>query len=485
MCRLLVLIVTAATVGLVHSEPQSSILISKPTDSKNSNVISNELRDFLIDFEHATSKDLISALTGGNTINTPTLSDWKLALYFMYKYKEVVLFELIDVYPSLQDNENKILIHNAVMNLLEDHKTDNRILMLFDIKNGNFNLRPHLKMLVKCNPYLALMSWVNDTENVSDDSHNAQYGSERLVPMIISNNLTDILMVINKYDESYWASLLPETFESDSNTNLFLATIEESFLKNCDQIDFPKLVAFIENIPNDSIGNNVKKTILYNALLTAAKAEGDSEILAHYFDVALSFDGFSQNSYIENHYFNNFIKSMKDKYTGCYKSVMHTDNNAFMIKAEKYAEYLYTQPVISQRVFKSNPSDISANIYTPIFSWRHVNKTIGFQWEIKREKNLFWLKSIEFDRYMDTTRCDHINSNGNVALPDMAIKILPYRADSGLCRIMNFNTKQFLFVGNDDSAEDDERRTIFCGNPKFGLDQGMFNWRFEEFNSLV
>lgn len=141
--------------------------------------------------------------------------------------------------------------------------------------------------------------------------------------------------------------------------------------------------AEISSVTTHSIGNKVKKTMLYSALLSAARAEGrngESEVFTHYFDVALSFDEFSQIWLTENNYLDMLIKSVEDKYNDCYKSVMHSDNNVFMIKNEKYGEYLYTQLVIPQRVFKSNPSDISESIYTPIFSSRQLNRTIGFKW---------------------------------------------------------------------------------------------------------
>lgn len=470
-------LVVAAAIGLLYTQISSAAVIST-VNTHNDVVIPNELQDFLFNFKYATSKDLLSSLKGLTTPQSPIANDWQLAVKFMYKYQEIVLFELINVYPSLPDSAFKVMVHNAVMSLLEDNRTDDRIVMLFEIrKTKHFNFRPYLNMFLKCNPFLALMNWVNDTDNM-----NAQSGSERL-ESTFKNNFTDTLMVINQYPEPYWASLLPETSESALNTNIVLASIEERFMKFYKLIDFASVIEFIRGIPNDSIGNKVKKTMLYSALLLAAKAEGkngESEVFTHYFDVALSFDEFSQNSIIENSYLDILIKSVKDKYNDCYKSVMYSDNNVFMVKNEKYGEYLYTQSVIPQRLFKSKPSDISENLYTPIFSWRQqINRTIGFKWEVKHEKNLFWLKSIEFDRYMDTTRCDYIHStNGNIALPELAIKILPDSQDTGLCRIMNVNTNQFLSVGSDDVAEDLERRTVLCG--KVESSNGTSNWRFEE-----
>lgn len=494
MLKLFIITVAAATIGLVYSEIQSAAVISKPIDSTDKNlVIPNDLKDFLIDFQHATSKDLLSSLTGDKTKSkTPIPSDWQTAINFMYKYKEVVLFDLLNVYPSLPDNENKVMIHNAVMEFLEDHKTDDRIHMLLQVRlPTDFNLRPHLSMLTKCNPYLALLNWENDTDSISEEYHNAHSHSERLEPQITNSNFTDILMALNNYPESYWASLLPETSESAESTDTVLASIDERFLKYCDLIDVPKVVEFIEKLPNDSIGNNVKKTMLYSALLSVAKTEGrngESEVFTYYFDVALSFDEFSQNLIVENDYFKNLIKSIKDKYNSCYKSVMHGGSNVFMIKNDKYGEYLYTQSVNPQRMLKYKPSDISQNLYTPIFSWRQLNRTIGFKWEIKREKNRFWLRSIEFDRYMDTTRGVFIHSTyGDVALPELAVKIVPYSKDTeniGFCRIMNVHTGLFLFAGGDDAAEDLDRRRIFCGISNLRSDEDIFNWQFEEFSSV-
>lgn len=313
------------------------------------------------------------------------------------------------------------------------------------------------------------------------------YSEIPTVAVISGNNFTDTLMEINKYPEPYWASLLPEPSESASSANiaLTLIAIEERFVKFYDLIDFAKMIEFIENIPNNSTGTNVKKIMLYIALLSAAETEGkmgESEVLTNYFDVAVSFDEFRQNLNIENVYVKILLQSISDKYNGCYKSVMHSDSE-FLIKNEKYGEHLCAQPAITQRVFTSSPSDISENVYTPIFTSRQLNRTTGFIWEIKREKKLFWLKNVDFDRYMDTSRCDLIHStNGTVALPELAFKIFPFSGDTEFCRVMNVNTKQFLFAGGDDAAEDDGRRTILCGQPKIGSDKRILNWKFEEFD---
>lgn len=72
---------------------------------------------------------------------------------------------------------------------------------------------------------------------------------------------------------------------------------------------------------------------------------------------------------------------------------------------------------------------------------------------------------------------------GDVALPELAIKIVPYidrTQDTGLCRIMNVNTKQFLFAGEDYISADFERREISCGELDSGLEEENLNWRFEE-----
>lgn len=94
---------------------------------------------------------------------------------YFYVHKEDVLFELIDLYPSLPNNENKVMIHNAVMNVLEGNKGDKRIFMLFDISQNKYSsLHSHLKTLTKCNPYLGLMNWVTDIDSVSEGNWSPQ-----------------------------------------------------------------------------------------------------------------------------------------------------------------------------------------------------------------------------------------------------------------------------------------------------------------------
>ncbi len=169
-----VLFILAATIGSVCSELKSSSVISS-----NNLVLPHELTDFLFDFDHATSKNLLASITGDNTQNAPVESDWQTAVNIMYKYKELTLFALIDVYPLLPDNENKILIHNAVMNLLENHKDDDRILMLLDVRQQKqLDLRSHVKTLLKCNPYLGIINWKNDADTI-ESSCIIQSTSER------------------------------------------------------------------------------------------------------------------------------------------------------------------------------------------------------------------------------------------------------------------------------------------------------------------
>lgn len=214
-----------------------------------------------------------------------------------------------------------------------------------------------------------------------------------------------MLMAINQYPEQYWADLLPETIESVFSTNIAAVSVAQIFSKVYQIIDFAKAIELIENIPNELTGDEMKKIVLYSALLSAAKMEGEigeSEVLRHYFDVARSFDEFSQNNLdMGNDFLTELIKSIKDNYNGCYKSVTHSDSNVFMIKNQKYGEYLHTQ---SYRRFRSR--HIDENYYVAIFSLRQENRTIGFKWAIEREKSLFWLKSVEFIRYMDTRLCD-------------------------------------------------------------------------------
>lgn len=479
-------IVTLVVIAIVWNNVQSAVLSN--ISANNRIVVPHNLSDFFDDFNYVTSKDLLSSLTGNQTTYSPTPNDWKTAVYIMYKYKEIALIQLINIYPLLPYNDNKFMIHNAVMNLLEEHKTDERIRMLYDIRKNKIDVRPYMNALVTCNPYLAMFNWLNDTfdtSNTIESDHNYQSDSERSgLPAI--TNFTDILAAMEQFHESEWTSLLLET--SDTSLSMVMDRLVEQFSKNYELIDFEIAVAFIENIPNDSAGNLVKKTLEYGALLETAKTDRElaagNRMLQHYFDVALSFDGFCDSFTTESEILNNFIKSIKDKYNGCYKSVIHGGSSVFKIKSEKYGEYLYTQSVISQRNFKSKPRDVSENIYTPIFTWRGANRINGFEWEVQRNKNVFWLKNIEFDRYMDSTRCRHIHSiTGNNALPQLAIKILPYIEndnDTGSCRIMNANTKQFLYVGDNSRAEDLLRRTIFCGTPDRVSDERAFNWRFEE-----
>lgn len=133
MTKKIISIIVAVFIGLIFTKSTAAI---SNTSTEYNIVIPNDLREFLLDMKHATSKDLLSSLTSDGTSNMPTATDWETATTFMYKYKEDVLFELIDVYPSLPINGNKVLIHNAVMNVLEGNKADKRILMLFDISQN-------------------------------------------------------------------------------------------------------------------------------------------------------------------------------------------------------------------------------------------------------------------------------------------------------------------------------------------------------------
>lgn len=81
MTKQIILIIFAAFIGLVVTK--STAVISSASSVYNI-VIPDDLRDFLIDMKHATSKDLLSSLTSHITVNMPTATDWETATTFMY-----------------------------------------------------------------------------------------------------------------------------------------------------------------------------------------------------------------------------------------------------------------------------------------------------------------------------------------------------------------------------------------------------------------
>lgn len=79
------MLVCAAAVAIgssVYSEIQSAVVISRDSTGNNV-VIPHELKDFLDDFKRATSKDILSSLTGQTVLNAPIATDWETATTFM------------------------------------------------------------------------------------------------------------------------------------------------------------------------------------------------------------------------------------------------------------------------------------------------------------------------------------------------------------------------------------------------------------------
>jgi len=426
----------------------------------------DQLKQLLNQLTEKTTTTIVNTLTTGTVeqivtfvqTNIVSFSDWEFVFNKLYK-NEVQWTKVLTVGSSLKFGSNKFVYYAALLNFLEAHKTDDKVAEVFATRHTHVFPHFNYDVVIKYNPIFTFLKFEQELLTEFELI---------IVDALVHNQLVNHPLLSQVQWNVIW-QLYHEKFQ---HVDFPLQTVlNQSVIEHWHLVNLTNVISQLESIPSDTENHQIQKLQFYVALFNAAHINIRSEV-EDYLLLVLSFEDFVKGLPwgTDN---TQTITNVQNSYHGCAKFVIkETQNQLYSIQNRYFKEYLYTVVPEPSKTEKPNgwlttPKDFTTSTYRPAFTWRKesVQTTFKgqFQWYVEHANRRFWIRNGEYSNlYLDTTHSTYVHlTKADSKLPRLAVWFVPSPLDHNACYIRNYETRHTVYAGEDVTAEDEKRRTVF------------------------
>lgn len=491
----IVLATVACKADILETRPTEFVIqhtitntISTPEISIEQNpewvlVDANQLKLLLTIFNSESSGALLHTVTTKPVVDivqyvqttTISVADWEFVFNQLDGKKDEEFNKLLTVGTLLSFGSPKLIHYTALLNYLQSKHADPKVAEVLNIRQPTiitYNYDP----LIQNN---RLFNFLKLEQQLLTE-----------FKLIIGNAIqTGKLVNHPLLDQIQWNVLWELNYEAVHGATFPLhALLNQTVVENWSKVNLTAAIEQLESIPNKTENDKVKKLQWYIALLNGANIRPKS---GQYLSLVLSFEDFVKGLTFGsgNNEAQQTISNAQNAYHGCIKSLLNRPNDhVYSIQNRRFGEYLYIPAPNAKSVYSTMPKDKNKSSYRPVFTWR-LNSIVAisvsqFKWNVIQSDKRFWIKSVQYSNlYLNTGHPTHVHLvAADSLLPQLASWFVPSDIDPEACYIQNYDSRNTIYAGSIDEAEDDKRRTVFSNGDN--IDRGYL-WYIKDYKSNI
>lgn len=453
-----------------HVSPALTVVTPQVTIKQHTEwatVNAEQLTQVLSNLNEQVTTTIVNLLTTGTVeevvtfvqTNAVSLNDWEVVFTKVFE-NEVAWTRVLTFGSTLNFGSDKFVYYAALLNFLENHQTDAKVAEVFATRHTHVFPHFNYDVVIKYNPTFAFLKLEQEllTEFQSI-----------IVDALAHNQLVNHPL----FSQIQWNVIWQLYNQKFQHKEFLLQTLlNQTVIDHWQLVNLTAVVEQLETIPNDTENHKIQKLQLYVALFNAAHLNIAHEV-EDYLLLVFSFENFVKNVNWGTVNVPQIITNVQNSYHGCAKFVVGNANTqVWSIQNRHFGEYLYTVVPEPTKTEKPNgwlttPKEFTTTTYRPAFTWRKnsVQTTFRnqFKWTIEHNNKQFWIRNGEYTNlYLDTTHPTHVHlTTAETQLPQLAVWFVPSAVDTNACYIRNYVNRNYIYAGQDYTAEDETRRTVF------------------------
>lgn len=459
LCLLVAAISVNSEINVVPNPASSNLILVNGVDTNadHNNVVDGKVVMDATQFQQLMnmlhgqgSITILNAVSSGtpvtikNTIETgtATINDWQFVFQQVFDKNDAQWGTLLNTGSQVNYGNQKIVFYLSLVKFLESQKDNPMVAQVLGVRQpGTANI--NLDALLSYNPTLQFTKL--------EDQLLAEIGGS------VSEALTSNQLVGSKSLNTIpWSDIWQHDISKPASEPLLLQKVlTDAVLKHWDQIDLAKIAKQLNQIPNDSDNDKVKKLYLYIALLNAANQNIKNNVKG-YLPLATSFNDFQKNVQFNNgaDKAQNAIQQLNNGLHGCAKSIInHPPNTAFTISNrflnEPFIGFFATH---EDRTWNIVPKDLTLKTYRPVFLWSRAvlptpeRCTIAYEFDRDSDNARFWLRPKGYNNlYLQFGhKTDGLLEVATSPLDKNAFELIPSNLYDDACHIVNIPTGRIL-----------------------------------------
>lgn len=247
------------------------------------------------------------------------------------------------------------------------------------------------------------------------------------------------------------------------------ALLNQTILDHSHSYNVSRVIGRVKSIDHNSENKKVLKAFLYGALyngINRIPAESWNLLsIAHAINVHIK----NVRHDTGRSFFEGYLRRLADSFHGCVRSIVNGPKD-FMIRNDKYGEYIYPEPFTLSLHLPTNFDRIG---HRPILSRKSTDSQSKFlmdfgdtRYYVKND----WSSNV----YLDTT--DNLYAfGGDRHASKSALKIVPSNLDNQNCYILNWSSGHYMYAS--DGQVQTDRRFVFTNGTLLRRNQAYL-WTF-------